>query len=116
MATAYLAVTIITAVANAGMAVADLSRAKFVLANSAQVGVPPSWLPFLATLKAAGAVGLLVGLAGVRLVGIAAATGLVLFFLGALATHLRTRVYHNILFPGCYLALATISLVLAAVR
>jgi hypothetical protein len=63
---AYVVVTIIAIIANAAVAVADLSRAQFVLANSAEVGVPPSWLPLLGALKAAGAAGLLIGLLGFR--------------------------------------------------
>lgn len=109
----YVVVTSITIAANAGIAVADFARAKFVLANSAQVGVPPSWLPTLATLKAAGAAGLAIGLLGARLIGIAAAAGLVLFFIGAVAAHIRARVYYNIAFPGTYLLLAGASLALA---
>jgi hypothetical protein len=68
--------------------------------------VPRSWLPPLAILKGAGAAGLLLGLLGVRPLGIAAATGLVLFFIGALAAHVRARVFHNIAFPAGYFALA----------
>jgi hypothetical protein len=109
MVTAYI--TLITVVANAGAAIADFARAKVVLANSAELGIPRSWLPPLAALKAAGAVGLLAGLAGVPLVGIAAAAGLTLFFIGAVGIHLRTRVYHNIAIPGCFLALAAVSVV-----
>jgi hypothetical protein len=30
----------------------------------------------------------------------------VLFFTGALATHVRARVFHNIAFPGAFFALA----------
>ncbi|MHA6761923.1 DoxX family protein [Streptacidiphilus sp. PAMC 29251] len=113
---AYLVVTVVTIAANAGIAVVDLSGAAFVLANSDEVSVPRSWIPWLASLKLAGAVGLLLGLVGVRSIGIAAAIGLVLFFIGAVATHLRTRVLHNIAFPGGYLALAVASLLLLAAR
>ncbi|MFF4750109.1 DoxX family protein [Streptomyces sp. NPDC002514] len=116
MITAYVIVTVVTIVANAGIAVADLLRAGFVLANSAEVRLPRSWLPWLATAKAAGAAGLLLGLLGARPLGIAAAVGLVLFFLGAVAAHVRRRVYHNIAFPVGYLGLATASLVLATAR
>ncbi|MCZ0206459.1 DoxX family protein [Streptomyces achromogenes] len=116
MYTAYAITTAITLLANAGIAVADFLGAGFVLANSAEVGVPRTWLPWLATLKAAGAAGLLLGLAGVPFIGVAAATGLVLFFVGAVAAHIRARVYDNIAFPGAYLALAAASLVLAVVR
>jgi DoxX-like family len=116
MYTVYVAITVITIVINAGMATADFARAKFVLANSAEVGVPRSWLPALATCKAAGAAGLLLGLMDVWFVGVAAAAGLVLFFVGAVAAHLRARVYYNIAFPGGYLALAIASLALAIAR
>jgi DoxX-like protein len=117
----YLIVTVITTVANAVAAAADLARAGFVLGNSAEVGVPPSWLPLLAALKAAGAAGLLIGMSGVvldiavlRHLGIAAAIGLILFFSGALIAHLRARVFYNLYFPGTFWLLAIASLTLAA--
>ncbi|MFG2044305.1 DoxX family protein [Dactylosporangium sp. NPDC048998] len=108
----YVTVALASVLANAGMAVADLAGARFVLANSAEVGVPRSWVPGLGALKAAGAAGLVLGLAWVPLIGLAAAVGLVLFFVGALATHARAWVYHNIAFPGAYLALAAATLAL----
>ncbi|MFF1690680.1 MULTISPECIES: DoxX family protein [unclassified Streptomyces] len=116
MSIAYLVVTVVTIVVNAGIAIADFARAKFVLANSAEVGLPQSWLPLLATLKAVGAVGLALGLLGVPSIGIVAAIGLVLFFAGALAAHFRAHVFHNIAFPGVYFALAIASLVLAVAQ
>ncbi|MET8154934.1 DoxX family protein [Sphaerisporangium sp. NPDC005289] len=109
----HLTVTVVTIIANAAIAVADFSRAPFVLANSAEVGVPPGSLPLLGALKAAGAAGLLLGLLGVPVVGPAAAAGLVLFFVGAVAAHLRARVFHNIAFPAAYLLLAVAALTLA---
>jgi uncharacterized membrane protein len=55
----------------------------------ARAGVPESWLTFpIGTLKTAGAAGLLLGVAGVPLIGTAAAIGLVLFFTCAVYTHL----------------------------
>jgi hypothetical protein len=113
---AYVAVTIVTILANASIAVADLARARFVLANMDEVRVPRPWLPRLAVLKGAAAVGLLLGLAGVRPLGIAAAIGLVLFFTGALAAHVRTRVFHNIAVPAAFFALAAASAGLAILR
>ncbi|MDN3254000.1 DoxX family protein [Streptomyces sp. MA25(2023)] len=113
MSTAHVIVTVVAVIANAGIALADLRRARFVLANSAEVEVPASWLPGLAALKAAGAAGLLVGLLGVRPLGVAAAAGLALFFVGAVAAHIRARVFHNIAFPIGYLALNAAVLVLA---
>lgn len=112
MFTAYLAVTIVTILANAAMAVADLTRADFVLANSAAVDVPRSWLMPLGVLKVAGAAGLIAGLFGAHAIGIAAAAGLVAFYVGAMIAHVRAGVLRNIVFPGAYLALAAATLVL----
>lgn len=112
MDTASVVVTLTTAIITAGVAVADFIPAGFVLANSAEVGVPRSWLPPLGAVKLAGACGLVVGLVGVPALGIAAAAGLVLFFVGAVVTHLRARVLYNIAFPGGYLLLSAASLAL----
>lgn len=71
MTTVLLIATVICAVANASDAVASYARAPFVLANSAEVRVPAAALPYLATLKLAGAVGLLIGLVGVPWLGLA---------------------------------------------
>jgi hypothetical protein len=106
------AVLIVTILANAGVALADFASAKFVLDNSAQVGVSVRAVPVLGALKVAGAAGLVVGLLGVRPIGIAAALGLIAFFVGALAAHVRAGVYYNIAFPLAYLAMATASLVI----
>ncbi|GHI01937.1 hypothetical protein AQI88_17350 [Streptomyces cellostaticus] len=116
MELAYVLVTCAAVLANAGIAAADFVKAPFVLANSGAVGVPAAWLPPLALLKAAGAAGLLLGLLGLRPLGIAAGIGLVLFYIGAMAVHVRARVLHNIAFPGLFLALAAGALALAAMR
>jgi DoxX-like family len=105
--TAYVIVTAVTIMANVSAAVADLARAGFVLATMREVGVPRSWLVPLGLLKGAGAAGLLLGLLGLRSLGTAAALGLVAFFAGALITHVRARVFHNIAFPAAFFALAT---------
>lgn len=102
-------ITILAIVANAGIAAADLARAKFVLANSSAVRVSPSWLPLLGALKAAGAAGLLLGLLGVPFIGEAAAAGLALFFAGATVVHVRARVFRTIAAPLALLALAVLT-------
>ena len=112
MTTACVVVTLFTAVITAAVGVADLIPAGFVLANSAEVHVPRSWLPMLGIVKLAGAIGLLVGLVTLPAIGIAAAMGLLLFFIGALIAHVRARALYNIAFPGAYLALSAASLVL----
>ncbi|MFD7452594.1 DoxX family protein [Kitasatospora sp. NPDC059827] len=116
MSIACLVVTVLAIAANAGIAAADFAKAPFVLANSAEVKVKPEWVPWLASLKLASAVGLLVGLVALPPLGLAAAVGLVLFYLGAVATHVRTRVLHNLHFPAGYLALAVATLALTATR
>lgn len=113
MSAAYNIITATAIVANAWASAADLARARFVVANMSELGVPQSWLLPLAALKGAGAAGLLLGLLGLRPLGIAAAIGLVLFFTGAIATHIRARALHNIAFPAAYLALAVASAALA---
>src|SRR5262245_50354625 len=52
------------------------------------VGVPLKFFPFLATCEFAGAIGLLAGIVWPPL-GLAASTGLVLYFVGALIAHVR---------------------------
>jgi hypothetical protein len=116
MSTAFIVVTVTTALVTAAIAVADLIPAGFVLANSVEVGVPRSWLPALGAVKLAGAAGLVVGLLGMRALGIAAAVGLVLFFVGAVVTHLRAHVLYNIAFPGAFLCLSAASLALMIVH
>src|ERR1700744_2002639 len=116
MSTAFIVVTVTTALVTAAIAVADLIPAGFVLANSAGVGVPLSWLPSLGAVKLAGAAGLIVGLLGLRALGIAAGVGLVLFFVGAVVTHLRAHVRYNIAFPGAFLCLSAASLALMIVH
>jgi type III secretory pathway component EscS len=92
MFTAYVIVTLLAAGANIFSATLDFIRFKQILINMVRVGVPESWITILGILKAAGALGLLIGI-GVPPIGVAAAIGLVLFFIGAIITHLRARDY-----------------------
>jgi hypothetical protein len=110
MFTAYIVVTVLAVVALTFSATADFVRYHKVLTNMARAGVPESWLTKLAFLKAAGAVGLLVGFV-VPPIGIAAAVGVILFFVGAIITHLRAR-WYSFSFPSVYLLLGLGSLVL----
>ena len=112
MFTTYVVVTLMAIAANTFAATADFMRFNFVLITAAKVGVPESWVPLLGILKAAGAFGLLVGIIGVPLIGTAAAVGLVLFFVGAIITHLRVRDYYSIGPAAAFLLLAVAALVL----
>jgi hypothetical protein len=92
MVTAYVVVTLLAIAANAFSGVAALVHFKPILPGMVRAGVPESWLTFpIGTLKTAGAVGLLLGLIGVPLVGTAAAIGLALFFVCAIYTHVRAH-------------------------
>lgn len=108
MTVAWVVVTLATVAAVGFVAVADLLRAPFVLANSRAVAVPATWLTPLGLAKGAGALGLLAGLAGARPIGVAAGVGLTAFFVGAVATHLRAG-DHHLAFPVAYLTLAATS-------
>jgi hypothetical protein len=107
----HTAVIITVIVLNAGIGVADLLKARFVLATSAAVDVPPSWLPMLGTLKLAGAAGLTLGLLGVPALGVAAGIGLVLFYVGAIVAHLKARKFATGAAPLLFLGLAAATLV-----
>ncbi|MDX6434103.1 MAG: hypothetical protein QOE54_6469 [Streptosporangiaceae bacterium] len=69
---------------------AKLTRDKRLVDGLTGIGVPLGMFPFLAVCEIAGAAGLLVGLWYAPL-GIAAAIGLVLYFVGAVGAHLRKR-------------------------
>jgi hypothetical protein len=92
MFTAFVIVSVLLAIALAASATAAFTRYEQVLISMAKAGVPESRLRLLGTLKAAGALGLLVGI-GVPLIGTAAAVGVILYFVGAIITHLRARDY-----------------------
>jgi len=103
MFTAYVVVTVLAALLAAFSGYSVLVRAEWVIKSLVDYGVPRSWWVWLGAAKAAGAVGLLVGLA-VPAVGVAAGIGLVLYFLGAVITVIRARWYSHIAFPLVYMA------------
>ncbi|MFD8597814.1 DoxX family protein [Kitasatospora sp. NPDC059646] len=105
-AAVLFALTVCCVLANAFEVGAKLLRARFVVQNATEIGLDPRRLPILALLEGAGAFGVLAGLFGLRQLGLAAAVGLVLFFVGAVLAHLRARVLHNLAFPLVFLALA----------
>ncbi|KAB8194661.1 DoxX family protein [Nonomuraea phyllanthi] len=114
MSTAYVVTALVTVAANAFSGFAAMTRLGPVMRvlspALARAGVPESWLVWpIGALKALGALGLAVGLAGVPLVGTAAAAGLVLYFVCALYTHLRVSDFS----PQFYLAIAFLGLAVA---
>jgi hypothetical protein len=117
---AYVIVTIVAVAANAFSGVAAILHFKPILPGMAKAGVPESWLTFpIGTLKTVGAVGLLLGLIGVPVIGTAAAIGLILFFVCAIYTHVRSGDYSaqfGLANGYLLLAVATLALDLAVRR
>lgn len=111
MFTAYVFVTLLASAANLYAASNDFRRVPFVLENMDRIGLARSKLFTLGILKSAGAIGLLVGLL-IPAVGILAAAGLVLFFVGAIVCTLRVRWYSHLPFPATWLVLVLGSLAL----
>ncbi|MDG4864356.1 DoxX family protein [Streptomyces sp. T-3] len=103
---AYAVLGALLALALSGSAFLMFTRNEAITTNMVKLGVPDSWLPRLATLKAAGAIGLLAGLV-VPLIGSAAALGVVLFFVGAVVTHVRAKDYE--VAPAVVLALIAVA-------
>jgi SNF family Na+-dependent transporter len=86
----YLAITILAALANSYAACLNFVGAESVKVVADRVQVSRGWMVPFGTLLAAGAVGLLTGLA-VPALGTAAGIGLVLYFVCAVTAHLRAR-------------------------
>ena len=89
MGIAYLVITIMLAAMVVFSGVGKLRREpRIVQVIHDVVGVPMKYFPLLATCEFAGALGLILGIWRPSL-GVAAAIGLVLYFVGAIVSHLR---------------------------
>ncbi|MFI7574660.1 DoxX family protein [Micromonospora sp. NPDC049497] len=84
----YVTVTILASVFTGIAAVTYLIGHDYPRAQADMKRVPRSWVPMLGMVLAAGSSGLLAGFA-VPLLGTLAATGLMLYSVGALVAHLR---------------------------
>lgn len=111
MSVAYVVLAVVSALWVGFSGVSLARRAEFVTQPLVEYGVPRSWWTGLALAKLAGAAGLLVGLA-VPAIGVAAAVGLILYFLGAVAANVRARSYKTVPFPLLYLAPVAVTLAL----
>ena len=90
MTIALIIVAALLGVAAAGSAVGKFTKQASVIENLTHVGVKAKHIPVLAVLELAGALGLLLGI-WVTPLGIAAAVGLALYFLGAVVAHVRLK-------------------------
>jgi hypothetical protein len=87
---AFLAVTSLTALMNGFAATMNFMGAGFVKVVADRVQVSQRWMVPFGVVLAAGAAGLVVGLV-VPALGVAAAIGLVVYFVCALGAHVRVR-------------------------
>ena len=110
MFAAYISVTLLGAVFNGAAAVTYLIGHEYPKTQADMKGIPRKWVPVLGMLLAAGTAGLLAGLA-VPLLGTLAASGLVLYFVGAIIAHLRVG-SRNIVGGIVFLATAAAALTL----
>lgn len=92
---ALIVISILLVVALIGSAGAKLAKAAPILEQMSTVGVPARALPLLAALEIAGAIGLIVGFFWWP-IGVAAAVGVVLYFVGAVIAHLRVGDIKNV--------------------
>ncbi|WP_248910729.1 DoxX family protein [Halocatena marina] len=113
VSTAHFIVSVFTIIAVGISAAAFFHPPEAILESMAEVDVKESWLPVLGILKAAGALGLLIGIGvPVPSIGTAAAVGLVVYFVGAAIVHLHAGDY-SISGQHVYLLLAVATLVLS---
>ncbi|MBF0688508.1 MAG: DoxX family protein [Cellulomonas sp.] len=112
---ALVVLTVLLALVVTSSAVMKLRKNEQVVASIVgTVGFPERRLPVLAGLEIAGAVGIVVGL-WVAPLGIAAAVGLTLYFVGAVIGHLRVRDTKGVTSPLVPLVLSVAVLVLRVV-
>lgn len=89
MSIAYLAVTIILAAIVTFSGIGKIRRDPHIVQVIHEVvGVPMRYFPLLATCELAGALGIVAGIWWPGL-GMAAAVGLIVYFVGAVVSHLR---------------------------
>jgi hypothetical protein len=116
MFAASAVVSIVLAAALAYAAVMKLSHRPDVVQSYARVGVPEDRLNHLALILLTGAAGLVVGLLWAPL-GIAAAIGVIAYFVLALAAHIRAADLANTPTPAAIelLAVGALALRLASI-
>lgn len=105
----FIAYVILAALMSAVLlssAAAKFTRPKRLVTQMSTLAIPYSLLPFLGAVQIAGAVGLIAGSWWAPM-GIAAAVGVTLYFLGAVAAHLRVKDFPGIP-PAAALAVAAV--------
>ncbi|MBY8843645.1 DoxX family protein [Streptomyces sp. SP2-10] len=112
MSIAFVTVTILGVVFNGAAAVTYLIGHEYPKTQVDMKGIPRKYVPVLGALLAAGTLGLLAGLA-VPILTTLAASGLVLYFIGAIIAHLRVgsrNIVGGIVFLATAVAVLTLGL------
>jgi hypothetical protein len=111
---AYAVIAVLLALMLLPSARAKLVRnERAVQTFTGKLGVPLGLYPFMAACEIAAAAGLIIGLWYGPL-GIAAAVGLVLYFIGAIGAHLRKRDFKGLPSPTVILIVAAAAVALRA--
>lgn len=112
MFVATVIVSVLLAVAAFGSGMGKLTKQPKLVENlTGHLGVPMSWIALLGIAEVAGALGLGIGLK-VAPLGIAAGVGLVLYFVGAVASHVRVKDNAGLTAPAAVLALISVAAVI----
>ena len=90
MTIAFISFGSLLAFAAIGSAISKLKKVPDVMTAMASVGVKPQQVPLLAALEIAGGLGIIAGI-WVPALGLAATIGLVLYFAGALLSHMKKK-------------------------
>jgi uncharacterized membrane protein YphA (DoxX/SURF4 family) len=96
-----------------GSAVSKLKKVPDVMAAMAKVGVKPNQIPVLAYLEIAGGLGIIAGI-WIKSLGVLASACLVLYFAGALFTHLSRK--HKVADFGAALGIFIIACITTALQ
>lgn len=105
--------SVVVAVVCMATAIGDLRRHPSIVATMERLEVPLERVPWLAAIKVAGAAGLVAGIA-IQWLQVTAATLLMLYFIGAVASHARVRDRLSALMPALALVVVTAMAALAA--
>jgi hypothetical protein len=105
---AYVIVAVALALMLLFSAQVKLRRQEPTTTGLTGIGVKLSWFLPLSVLEIAAAAGLLIGIAW-RPLGIAAAIGVVLYFIGALTTHVRAKDFKHMQPPALLLILGIVA-------
>lgn len=110
MFAATVIVSLLLAALLALAAIRKLSHQERIVQSYVRVGVPEDKLNYLAIILLAGAAALLLGLRWAP-IGVAAAIGLICYFIGAVVFHIRANDVKNLPTPLMYAVIAAVALI-----